>query len=53
MRRGLGPFVASMAAMALAGCQGMLPQPVGIDEPVEPLSRVYVKNGADGGHHVR
>ncbi len=43
----------AVAALALAGCQGLLPPPVAIDEPVQPLSKVYVENGTDVGHHVR
>lgn len=51
----LGPaqLITATVTLALVGCQGLLPQPVSIDQPVEPLSKVYVKNGADIGHHVR
>ena len=40
-------------ALALAGCQGLFPPPIDIDRPVIPLSKVYVRNATDAGHHVR
>lgn len=40
-------------ALTLARCQGGEPPPVGIDQPVPPLSRVYVHNATAAGHHVR
>lgn len=44
---------ASTVALALAGCQGGVPQPMDIDQPVPPLSRVYVHNVTARGYHVR
>ena len=46
-------MLATTTALALAGCQSPLPPPVDIAEPVIPLSKVYVQNGTDQGHHVR
>lgn len=40
-------------SLALAGCQGVFPPPIDIDQPVRPLSRLYVQNATDRGHHVR
>lgn len=45
-------LLTTVVALALAGCQGVLPLSSG-DQPVAPLSKVYVKNGTDVGHHVR
>jgi hypothetical protein len=46
-------LLATMVALALAGCQGLFPPPIDIDRPVIPLSKVYVHNVSDAGHHVR
>lgn len=46
-------LLATTVALALAGCQGVLPPPIDIDQPVRPLSRLYVQNATDRGHHVR
>lgn len=46
-------LLATMVALALAGCQGLFPPPIDIDRPVIPLSKVYVRNDTDAGHHVR
>ncbi|HEX2281691.1 MAG TPA: hypothetical protein VHG52_08010, partial [Thermomicrobiales bacterium] len=46
-------LLATTVALALAGCQGFLPPPIDIDRPVRPLSRLYVQNATDRGHHVR
>ncbi len=40
-------------ALALSACAGLLPPPVASGEPVQPLSKVYVENATDVGHHVR
>lgn len=46
-------LLALTVALTLAGCQGGEPPPVGIDQPVPPLSRVYVHNATARGYHVR
>ena len=46
-------LLATTVGLALAGCQGVSPPPVDIGQPVPPLSRVYVQNTTDRGHHVR
>jgi hypothetical protein len=46
-------LLATTVALVLAGCQGWLGPPVPIDDPVRPLSKVYVANDTDVGYHVR
>jgi len=46
-------WVATTVALMLAGCQGWFGPPVAIDDPVRPLSKVYVANDTDVGYHVR
>ena len=46
-------LLGATVALALAGCQGVFPPPVDIDDPQRPLSKVYVENGTDVGHHVQ
>ena len=47
-----GALLASAAVLALAGCQGVAPGPPAIDQPVPPLSRVYVQNATSRDYHV-
>ena len=46
-------LLATTVTLALAGCQGALPPPVEVDEPVRPLSKVYVENRTDLDYYVR
>ena len=45
--------LALLAGLALAGCDALLPPTLEIEEPVQPLSKVYVNNATDAGFHVR
>jgi len=46
-------LIATAMTLALAACQGLLPPPVEVEGPIPPLSKVYVTNATDSGHHVR
>lgn len=44
---------ASTLALALVACQVVQPPAVEVDGPIPPLSKLYVANQTDSGHHVR
>ena len=46
-------MLASTLLLSSAGCLGPIPLPVDINEPINPLSKVYVSNATDLDHHVR
>ena len=46
-------LLATTVALALAGCQTVFPPPVNVDQPVPPLSKVYVNNATDADYHVQ
>ena len=50
MRRAL---LTITVGLALVGCSGWVPAPVQVEEPVVPLSKVYVRNATEADHHVR
>jgi hypothetical protein len=46
-------LVLASALMSAGGCLGPIPLPVDINDPINPLSKVYVSNVADLDYHVR
>lgn len=53
MNRTRPGLLSAVLTLALAGCQGVFVPPPSIDEPIIPLSKVYVWNATEAGRYVR